>query len=69
MLNGDKEEKVEDWELELLGKGEAKVFRGLAARLNFMSLDCPHSQVPRKQSSRDMTKPTIGSWRIWKKVA
>ena len=29
----------EDWERELLDKEEAKVFRGLAARLNFLSLD------------------------------
>eukprot|EP00973_Karenia_brevis_P010916 1480035-Karenia_brevis.AAC.1 len=34
-----------------------------------MSLDCPDLQRPMKQSSRDMAKPTIGSWRILKRVA
>eukprot|EP00973_Karenia_brevis_P088896 12328876-Karenia_brevis.AAC.1 len=43
-MNGDKEDKVEEWEEEYLGKSEAKEFGGLAARLNFMSLDCPNLQ-------------------------
>eukprot|EP00973_Karenia_brevis_P051112 7098765-Karenia_brevis.AAC.1 len=34
-----------------------------------MSLDCPDMQVPVKQSSRDMAKPTIASWRTLKKIA
>eukprot|EP00973_Karenia_brevis_P005991 815404-Karenia_brevis.AAC.1 len=38
MMNGDREDKVEEWEEEFLGKADAKEFRGLAARLNFMSL-------------------------------
>ena len=38
-VNGDKDDKEQEWDKEALGKGEAKVFRGLAARLNFMSLD------------------------------
>ena len=34
-VNGDKEDKEEgDWEKERLEKGDARVFRGLAARLN-----------------------------------
>ena len=52
-----------------LGKAEAKEFRGLAARLNFMSLDCPDIQFPIEQSSRDMGSPTVGSWKNVKKVA
>eukprot|EP00973_Karenia_brevis_P085259 11833964-Karenia_brevis.AAC.1 len=32
MMNGDREDKVEEWEEELLGEPEAKEFRGLAAR-------------------------------------
>eukprot|EP00973_Karenia_brevis_P018984 2603890-Karenia_brevis.AAC.1 len=39
-VNGDKEEKMEEWELELLLKAQTKEYRGLASRLNFMSLDC-----------------------------
>eukprot|EP00973_Karenia_brevis_P063316 8801385-Karenia_brevis.AAC.1 len=38
-VNGDRGDKVEEWEEELLGKSEATEYRGLAARLNFMSLD------------------------------
>eukprot|EP00973_Karenia_brevis_P007994 1084188-Karenia_brevis.AAC.1 len=35
-MNGDTEDKIEDWEEEFLDKPEAREFRGLAARLNFM---------------------------------
>ena len=38
-VNGDKEDKVEAWDDELLERAEAKEFRGLAARLNFLSLE------------------------------
>eukprot|EP00973_Karenia_brevis_P023410 3221690-Karenia_brevis.AAC.1 len=31
VVDGDKEDKVEEWEEEFLGKAEAKEFRGLAA--------------------------------------
>ena len=48
---------------------EAKVYRGLAARLNFMSQDCPDLQFPIKPCSREMAKPTRESWRHLKKVA
>jgi hypothetical protein len=69
-LNGEKEDgKEEDWELEELAKGEAKEFRGLAARMNFLSLDCPDIQFPIKQSSREMARPKRGSWKRMKKVA
>ena len=39
--NGYKEGKQEDWELVEVGKAEAKLYRGLAATLNYMSLDAP----------------------------
>eukprot|EP00973_Karenia_brevis_P038581 5323221-Karenia_brevis.AAC.1 len=68
MMNGDREDKVEEWEEELLGKPEAKEFTGLAARLNFMS-HCPNLQVAIKQCSRDMSNPKIVSWRALKKIA
>jgi hypothetical protein len=67
--NGDKDDKVEKGDEVYLDKDEAKIFRGLAARLNFMSLDCPDLQFAIKQSSRDMAKPTVGSWKHLKKVA
>eukprot|EP00973_Karenia_brevis_P070125 9747446-Karenia_brevis.AAC.1 len=47
--NGSKEERPDDNVDELLGKEEAKVFRSLAATLNFVSLDCPDLQFSIKQ--------------------
>eukprot|EP00973_Karenia_brevis_P015671 2144438-Karenia_brevis.AAC.1 len=61
VMNGDKEDKVEEWEEEYLGRAEAKEFRGLAARLNFMSLGCPNLQFAIKQCSRDMAYPKVVS--------
>eukprot|EP00973_Karenia_brevis_P085087 11810424-Karenia_brevis.AAC.1 len=66
--NGDREE-VEEWEEELLDRPGAKEYRGLAARLNFMSLDWPELQFAIKQCSRDMANPKVFSWRLLKKVA
>ena len=54
---------------EPLGRQEAKIFRGLAARINFLSLDCPDLQFPNKQNSREMVIPTRGSWKGMKKTA
>eukprot|EP00973_Karenia_brevis_P021738 2989052-Karenia_brevis.AAC.1 len=62
MVNGDKEDVVEKWEEEFLGKKESTEFRGLAARLNFMSLDWPELQFAIKQCSRDMANPKVVSW-------
>ena len=42
---GEKDwKKEEEWEEVLLEKDEATVFRGGAARANFVSLDCPDLQ-------------------------
>lgn len=65
--NGDKE-KEEEWEKEDLSKEEATTFRGLAARLNFLSLDCPDLQFVIKESSREMAQPKRGSWERMKKI-
>ena len=67
--NGDREDKVEEGDEEELSKEEAKLFRGLAARLNFVSLDCPNLQFPVKQSTKEMARPVRGSWKRMKKVA
>ena len=40
--------------------GEAKVFRGLAARANDLTLDCPDMQFPIKDCSREMANPMNG---------
>ena len=50
-------------------KSEAKVFRGLAARQNFLNLDCPGLQFSSESCSREMATPKIGPWRKLKKVA
>ena len=48
---------------------DATKFRGVAARANFLSLDCPDLQFPVKQMSREMAKPMAGSWKRMKKIA
>ena len=60
-VNGDKEDKEEEGEDEEVGREEATIFRGLAARLNFLSLDCPDLQFPVKDCSREMSHPTRGA--------
>ena len=52
-----------------LDESEAKVFRGLAATLNYMSQDAPDLQFPIKDCSRSMATPKQGSWRGMKRVA
>ena len=45
VFNGEKDwKKEEEWEEALLEKDEATVFRGVAARANCLSLDCPDLQ-------------------------
>ena len=68
--NGDKDRKEdEDFELEEVDKYEATIFRGLVARINFLSQDCPELQYPAKELSREMSSPKVGSWKTFKKVA
>jgi hypothetical protein len=45
------------------------VFRGIVARLNYLSQDCPDLQFGIKASCREMANPTRGSWKSVKKVA
>jgi hypothetical protein len=40
-----------------LGKEEAAVYRGQAARLNSMSQDCPDLEFPIKSCSREVGEP------------
>ena len=67
--NRDKGGKEQEGEEEELSKEEAIIFRGLAARLDFPSLDCPDLQLLGKPASREMSKPRSGSRRILKKIA
>ena len=69
MANGEKEEEVQVGDEVELEPREATEYRGLAARVNYLSLDCPDLQFPVKQCSREMAKPNRGSWRTLKRVA
>ena len=70
VFNGEKDwRKEEAWEEEELPAEEATVFRAVAARANFLNLDCPDLQFPVKQMSREMAKPMVGSWKRMKKIA
>lgn len=51
-VNGEKDIKEGEEDEEELGKEEANLFRGLAARLNFMSLDGPDLQFPTKDQAQ-----------------
>ena len=66
--NGDKEDKMVDGDEDVLPLDGAKDFRANAARMNFLSLDCPDIQFPSKNCSREMSCPKVGSWKIFKKV-
>ena len=67
--NRDKKNRDEPGDEVLLDKDEARSFRGVAARLNCLSQDCPDLQFPVKQGSREMARPTRGSWKKLKRVA
>ena len=68
--NGDKHRKEDDdFEQEDVDEYEATIFRGLVARINFLSQDCPELQYPAKELSREMSSPKVGSWKRLKKVA
>ena len=67
--NGEKDPKAEEGDEVDLEKEESIVYRGLAARLNFLSLDCPDLQFGSKPSSREMSKPKMGSWKCMKRIA
>ena len=67
--NGEKEVLDKGEEQEDLDTGETTVFRGLAARVNLLSLDCPDLQCEIKQSSSEIASPKKGSWRKLKRVA
>ena len=51
-----------------LEKGDAKVFRGVAARLNYMGPDRPDMQYAIKECARCMANPRVCDWSLLKKV-
>ena len=58
-----RKEMTRKWER---GKTE---FRGVVARMNFLSQDCPDLQFPVKECSKQMARPTRGAWKSAKKIA
>ena len=67
--NGEKDGREEVGDGEEMGKGEATEFRGVVARMNFLSQDCPDLQFPVKECSKQMSRPTKGAWKSAKKIA
>ena len=68
-VNGDRERREEEEDGEEMEKSEATEFRGLAARLNYLSQDAPDVQFAAKEVAREMARPARGGWRRMKKVA
>lgn len=70
-INGKKDEEEEE-EAEddaEVDKEEATNFRAIAARLNFMAIDCPDVTYPVKELRREMSSPKESSWRKLKRLA
>ena len=67
--NGEKEFRQEPGDNEVMEKEEATEFRGVVARMNFLSQDCPDLQFPVKECSKQMSRPTKGAWKSAKKIA
>jgi hypothetical protein len=65
-VNGKVEEEKDETELQ---GAEATSFRAIAARLNYLSQDSPDIQFAAKEVCRDMSKPSVGSWRKLKVLA
>ena len=61
------EQKVDSSEA-LLGSTEARMFRGLAARLNYLAQDRPDLQYSAKEISRRMARPSQRDWALLKRA-
>ena len=59
--NGEKEDEVHPGDEVELEPREATEYRGVAAKVNYLSLDCPDLQFPVKTCSREMANPSKGS--------
>lgn len=70
MIGEDGGHDVEDGEEETPMEGaEAKKFRGIAARANYLGLDRPDIQYTTKEVCRNMSKPKKRHWRKLKRLA
>ena len=59
----------EEEEAELLGPAQAKEYRTLAARANYLALDRPDIQYAVKECCRGMAAPVVGDRRKLKRLA
>jgi hypothetical protein len=66
---GDKEDDKAETEEVKMSAEEVTVFRGVAARANYMSADCPQVQYATKEVCRDMAAPTVRAHEKLKKLA
>ena len=66
-VTGVTEEEEEGDEEELNGE-EARAYRGVTARLNYLAQDSPEIQFPVKEVCRGMAKPKRGDWKKLKRV-
>ena len=54
---------------QILEKEEATLYRGIAARCNYLSSDRPDIQFSVKEACREMSAPTKGSWAKFVRIA
>ena len=64
-----KEKTDEDEDETELSREEAKIFRGSAARLNYLGQDRPDLQFATKQICQKMSRPTLGGLKMIKRAA
>ena len=69
LTNGRVDECKEEVDEVELSESEATMFRGLAAKVNFLAQDCTDLQFPAKEVCRDMSFPTVASWARLKRLA
>ena len=61
--NAKKDSRVEEGDDERVDKEEATEFRGIAARMNFLSQHSPDLQYPVKDCSKEMSNLRVGDWK------
>ena len=66
---GNKEDDKGGSESVVMGKEEARHFRGVTARTNYMAADCPQVQYATKEVCRHMANPTEAAHESMKKLA
>ena len=67
VVPGVKEKPIKEDEVELDVK-DAKVFRSVVARANYLAQDRPDIRFACKELCREMSKPTVKAWKALKKL-